>query len=164
MEGAAAAPRTTSYELVGVVVHEGQSADSGHYYSLVRHCSDRCGDECADSKPVHTWYCTNDLEVTPFDPCRLSNFFGSSGSQGSSREDQERFAIGTAVGIRGLQARPELNGRVGTIKSFHRGKGRYAVHVDREPKTVVLRPQNLVAPAEAKDSSTAFLLFYQQLQ
>eukprot|EP01050_Picozoa_sp_SAG11_P050545 SAG11_NODE_28226_length_324_cov_0.693333_1_plen_95_part_10 len=60
--------RTTVYNLVGVVVHDGRTVESGHYYSVVLNQADGA------------WYCVNDLTVTPFDPAKISDFFGGTAS------------------------------------------------------------------------------------
>ena len=69
------------YELVGVVVHNGASEQSGHYYSyaLVPPDKDRTnlshqhGIEAGDSESFSMngtgkWFKFNDKSVTPFDP------------------------------------------------------------------------------------------------
>ena len=67
-EGLADAEST--YQLMGVVVHAGTSADEGHYYSVIR--------ERADNG---VWYRFDDAEVGLFDENQMSAFFGGTGSR-----------------------------------------------------------------------------------
>lgn len=52
--------------------------------------------------------------------------------------------LGCRVGIHGLKGRPDLNGKVGSARSFDAAKARYAVRVEGEADAVLLRPSCLV--------------------
>eukprot|EP00636_Phaeomonas_parva_P018387 CAMPEP_0118870528 /NCGR_PEP_ID=MMETSP1163-20130328/13461_1 /TAXON_ID=124430 /ORGANISM="Phaeomonas parva, Strain CCMP2877" /LENGTH=149 /DNA_ID=CAMNT_0006805541 /DNA_START=103 /DNA_END=549 /DNA_ORIENTATION=+ len=69
------APAGQVYELVGVVIHEG-TADSGHYYSLIK-------DRGSDGE---SWITFNDTKATPTTPEKFieANAFGRKGSTGSA--------------------------------------------------------------------------------
>ena len=67
------------------------------------------------------------------------------------------LAAGARVVIFGLKARPEVNGRSGTIKGFDASKGRYAVEVKpdadgsgSEAETLALKRDNLVSSASVE--------------
>ena len=45
-------------------------------------------------------------------------------------KDQETPLVGKRVVINGLVAKPELNGRTGTVVSFDDDKARYSVELD----------------------------------
>lgn len=75
-------PDTQSFTLSGVIVHKG-SADSGHYYSLVRRLRD---------DGLSEWLMFDDAKVTSFDIARLENVcFGRRGrsNDGKSSKDNE---------------------------------------------------------------------------
>ena len=65
------------------------------------------------------------------------------------------FGIGERVRIEGLQARPELNGRYGKIKSYETTKARYAVDVDGAKGPMLLKLCNLKIAGDATDSADA---------
>ena len=69
------------------------------------------------------------------------------------------IAEGTRVKIHGLKAKPELNGRCGTVGPFHRESGRYKVTVDESEggEVLALKPTVLqVMPApDASGSSSS---------
>jgi hypothetical protein len=50
--------------------------------------------------------------------------------------------LGRCVIINSLVAKPELNGRTGTVVSFDDDKGRYCVELD-ETYTVMIKPSRL---------------------
>ena len=50
---------------------------------------------------------------------------------------------GSTVRLHGLNARPELNGLVGTVGDFVEAKGRYAVRLLDRNESILLRPVNL---------------------
>ena len=60
-----------------------------------------------------------------------------------------QLASGEKVGVFGLKARPEVNGRRGVVKSFDASKGRYAVDLKEDSQgaaeTLALKRDNLVA-------------------
>lgn len=63
---------------------------------------------------------------------------------------------GKPVRISGLQAKPELNGQIGSCADFVEDQGRYAVRLS-DGKRVALKPANLVvvSDAEAKEWASA---------
>jgi len=71
-------PRTDNYykyRLMGVIVHSGQTLNSGHYYSFIRERPSaelKEGEEPPkDGEPGARWYCFNDSSVTPFNHKKL---------------------------------------------------------------------------------------------
>ena len=63
--------------------------------------------------------------------------------------------------VSGLQARPELNGRVGTVVSYDAAKDRYNVSIasGTEQSVIALRPQNiLLDELEAQVQSAVLVL------
>ena len=56
--------------------------------------------------------------------------------------------IGVEVTVRNLNARPELNGRTGTIVAAPNKAGRYAVKLDESGRTVAIRKddEELIKP------------------
>ena len=78
------------YYLRGVLVHTG-TADSGHYYSLVKGSFDgnrkRKDKDSSRTMEDLSWFCFNDSSVTPFDPTTLpEEAFG--GSRSAEKFDQ----------------------------------------------------------------------------
>jgi hypothetical protein len=69
------------------------------------------------------------------------------------------IAEGTRVKIQGLKAKPELNGRCGTVGPFHRESGRYKVTVDESEsgEVLALKPAVLqvVSSPDASGSSSS---------
>ena len=64
------------YELVGVLVHYGTTADSGHYYSFIRDRESH-GEQAGSERGQGLWYQFNDTYVEPFDPATIDvNCFG----------------------------------------------------------------------------------------
>lgn len=59
------------------------------------------------------------------------------------------FLAGTAVTIRGLKAKPELNGANAVIKSFNKEKQRFNVQI-KAGETIALKPDNLEQEASAR--------------
>ena len=59
-------------------------------------------------------------------------------------QSPSRFPTGTRVELRGLQAKPELNGQQGAVIKFVASSGRYAVRVDGGVGDFQLRPENIV--------------------
>lgn len=59
------------------------------------------------------------------------------------RRDEADFAPATKVRIKGLTAKPELNGCGGTVLSWNEEKERYAVQMDGSLKEMLLRAANL---------------------
>jgi len=53
------------------------------------------------------------------------------------------FAVGSRVELKGLKAKPELNGQAGLVVAFVASSGRFSVTVDGGKGTFDLRPQNL---------------------
>uniref|UniRef100_A0A7S2DTS7 Uncharacterized protein n=1 Tax=Haptolina brevifila TaxID=156173 RepID=A0A7S2DTS7_9EUKA len=51
--------------------------------------------------------------------------------------------VGMQVKIKGLQAKPELNGRTGQVVEFLEDKGRCAVQLDGETAKILVKPDNL---------------------
>ena len=56
---------------------------------------------------------------------------------------QETPLLGSRVAINGLVAKPELNGRTGTVVSFNDDKGRYCVELD-DNSSFMIKPCNLL--------------------
>ena len=56
-------------------------------------------------------------------------------------------SVGELTGVRaaltGLQAKPELNGATGVVKSFSEATGRYAVQLDTGGEPVMVKEANL---------------------
>ena len=64
--------------------------------------------------------------------------------------------VGCRVVLRGLAARPELNGRLGTAGKFDTAKGRYAVRLlDGPSEPLSIKPANLDAGREAVAEAVA---------
>eukprot|EP01044_Picomonas_judraskeda_P007055 COSAG03_NODE_736_length_6038_cov_155.990908_7_plen_217_part_00 len=63
------------------------------------------------------------------------------------------FAAGCSVVLTGVQSEPELNGRIGVIRSFSEAKGRYTIVVEGRDRAVGLKPSNVFIPAVPVDSS-----------
>ena len=59
------------------------------------------------------------------------------------RRDEADFDPATKVRIKGLTAKPELNGCGGTVLSWNEEKERYAVQMDGSLKEMLLRAANL---------------------
>ena len=57
--------------------------------------------------------------------------------------DLHEFAVGQAMVLSGLVARPELSGKCVTVRSFDGASGRYAVSIDSSGETVRVLPKNL---------------------
>jgi len=56
-----------------------------------------------------------------------------SGSASAATTDGlDMFGVGAVIVLRGLQARPELNGKTGKVTSLDRDSGRYAVRIGQE--------------------------------
>ena len=62
----------------------------------------------------------------------------------SVRPENIILPAGTVVTVRGVQAKPALNGQRGTIDSFDREAGRFVVKFPRN-ETVKLKPSNVFA-------------------
>lgn len=62
-----------------------------------------------------------------------------------------KFRDGARVVLRGLSAKPDFNGRGGTVVGYNDEKQRYDVRLDEDPKLTVqivqLRPQNIMGAA-----------------
>ena len=56
---------------------------------------------------------------------------------------QEKPLLGRRVLIKGIVAKPELNGRTGTAVSFDDDKGRYSVELDETSSAFMIQPCNL---------------------
>jgi hypothetical protein len=56
---------------------------------------------------------------------------------------QEKPLLGRRVLIKGIVAKPELNGRTGTAVSFDDDKGRYLVELDETSSALMIQPCNL---------------------
>lgn len=55
------------------------------------------------------------------------------------------YLVGQRVRVRGLAAKPEVNGRVGSVSSFVTERGRCVVHFDtNDDAPMMLRPANLL--------------------
>jgi hypothetical protein len=70
-DGAAGVPATVSaasagypYGLYAVIIHRGDSANSGHYYTIARRSDARGGDLSARDTPAAPWVQFNDTQVT----------------------------------------------------------------------------------------------------
>lgn len=69
------------------------------------------------------------------------------------------LAEGSRVRLEGLQARPELNDQIGTLRAFEEPKGRWQVKLDERSEVVLLKQENIKAlvleeqrwPSEAGD-------------
>jgi len=61
------------YRLMGVIVHSGQTLNSGHYYSFIRERTELKEGEVPpkDGEKGARWYCFNDSSVTKFDHTKL---------------------------------------------------------------------------------------------
>jgi hypothetical protein len=62
----------------------------------------------------------------------------------SVRPDTVILPPGTVVTVRGVVAKPELNGQRGTIESYDREAGRFVVKFPKN-ESAKLRPGNLIA-------------------
>jgi len=73
------------------------------------------------------------------------------------------LVAGTRVKLQGLKARPELNGKSGTVGQFHRESGRYKVTIDKAEggDVLALKPATLEvvwAPEQVEDITTDIAL------
>jgi hypothetical protein len=59
------------------------------------------------------------------------------------RPKEDAIVAGSEVTLVGLASRPELNGKVGVVRSFDNDSGRYAVEVEGESKAMSIKPGNL---------------------
>jgi hypothetical protein len=66
------------------------------------------------------------------------------------QQKQETQLLGKRVIIKGLAAKPELNGRIGTAVSFDDDKGRYSVEL-HETSSFMIKPANLLPAEEDAD-------------
>ena len=57
---------------------------------------------------------------------------------------QETPLLGSRVAINGLVAKPELNGRTGTVVSFDDAKGRYCLELEGTSSSLMIKPCNLL--------------------
>ena len=67
-------------------------------------------------------------------------------------DGEQRRLQGKTVVIDGLVSRPDLNGLVATVGDFHEAKKRYTVHTVGPPRSVLLKPINLVQATEAQEA------------
>ena len=58
--------------------------------------------------------------------------------------EQETPLLGSRVAINGLVAKPELNGRTGTVVSFDDAKGRYCLELEGTSSSLMIKPCNLL--------------------
>ena len=65
--------------------------------------------------------------------------------------------LGKLVEIVGLQGRPELNGRVGTVEGWEPSTSRYEVHVAPRHDRVHVRPRNVILPAGSRATITGLV-------
>ena len=65
------------------------------------------------------------------------------------------FPFETRVILHGLQKAPELNGKLGIVRSEMNDAGRYSVFIKDENKTVGLKPTNLQYESRTVDSLSA---------
>jgi len=71
---------------------------------------------------------------------------------------QETPLLGRRVVINGLVAKPELNGRTGTVVRFDDDKGRYSVELDGTSSSFMIKPLNLL-PTQVCSVALRSLLF-----
>ena len=74
-------------------------------------------------------------------PCAAGVMVG-----GSTAPPAARLLAGATVTVSGLKAKPELNGKQGTVLSYDAAKERYNVSIasGAQQTVIALRPQNLV--------------------
>lgn len=82
----------------------------------------------------------------------------------NSEADATAFGAGVKVLLKGLSAKPELNGHGGTVVQWNEEKGRYVVQMDGSLEKVLLRASNLErstreawAPAMHDPATTAHI-------
>ena len=64
--------------------------------------------------------------------------------QRKGHDGGEKFELGVRCTVRGLQSKPELNGRSGVVIEWNEEKGRYGVQIDNIVAPMLLRGDNLV--------------------
>jgi hypothetical protein len=140
----------------------------------IAHCFQKCSQcraasycrkECptADWKVRHKKVCTEAAEK-----CEAFASMGKkmqrSERQGPAgmmqNKNQETLLLDRRVAIDGLVAKPELNGRTGTVVSFDEDKGRYSVELDDTSSSLMIKPCNLL-PTPVCSVALCSLLFSQ---
>lgn len=86
-----------------------------------------------------------DLERERQRQAQSTSSANSAGSASSTRPQQDdELPAGSRVRLNGLQAAPELNGRLATVVRFDNAAGRYTVDLDAPGGQKALRRENLV--------------------
>ena len=71
-----------------------------------------------------------------------------------ARLSSSTIPIGTTVELRGLQAKPELNGQRGVVTEFIASTGRCSVQMESGGEPLSIKPHNMKAPSSSSSSSS----------